>query len=167
MLLGILSDTHDRYDMMAAAVQALQQRGAAYFLHCGDICSPTLLDHLAGLTSAFVWGNCDWDRLGLQRYAEAIGVPCYGAFGDLEIDGKRIALLHGDDKARLDQVLKAQGHDYLFHGHTHIRRDERAGRTRIINPGALHRAAEKTAALLDLSNDRLEYLTIVPPVAGR
>lgn len=162
MLLGILSDTHDRYEMMAAAVNALQARGATYFIHCGDVCTPNMLDPLAGLKSAFVWGNCDWDRTGLQRYAQAIGVPCYGAFGDLEIAGKRIALLHGDDRTRMDQLLKAQNHDYLFHGHTHLRRDERIGRTRVINPGALHRASEKTAALLDLSADQLEYLTITP-----
>ncbi|HEY7115961.1 MAG TPA: metallophosphoesterase [Tepidisphaeraceae bacterium] len=160
MLIGILSDTHDRYEIMGAAVRALQERGAAYFVHCGDVCSPRLLDHLAGLPSAFVWGNCDWDRAALQRYAESIQVPCHGAFGDLELDGKRIALLHGDDKVRFDQVLKAQAHDYLFHGHTHVRRDERVGKTRIINPGALFRASEKTVAILDTQSDQLEYLRI-------
>jgi predicted phosphodiesterase len=30
---------------------------------------------------------------------------------------------------------QGQRYDYLLHGHTHVRRDERAGRTRIINPG--------------------------------
>jgi uncharacterized protein len=160
MLLGVLSDTHDRYDMMAAAVRALQERGAAYFIHCGDVCAPNMLDHLAGLKSAFVWGNCDWDRAGLQHYADAIGVACYGAMGDLEIAGKKIALLHGDDRPTFDRTLKAQAHDYLFHGHTHVRRDERVGKTRVINPGALHRASEKTVALLDLAEDRLEYLRI-------
>src|SRR5215207_7326073 len=122
MLLGILSDTHDRYDMMGAAVRALQERGAAYFIHCGDVCAPNMLDHLAGLKSAFVWGNCDWDRMGLQRYGESIGVPCYGAMADLEVAGRKIAVLHGDDRTRLDQVLREQDHDYLFHGHTHVRR---------------------------------------------
>jgi putative phosphoesterase len=163
MLLGILSDTHDRYEMMAAAVRALRERGAVYFIHCGDLCEPNMLDNLAGLPSAFVWGNCDFDRTGLQRYGEAIGVHCYGAFGDLELAGKRIALLHGDDRTRLDQVIRAQSHDYLFHGHTHLRRDDRIRKTRVINPGALHRATEKTAALLDLEAEKLEYLKIVPP----
>ena len=160
MLLGILSDTHDRYDMMKDALQALRQRGAQHFLHCGDVCEPRMLDLLAGLPAAFVWGNCDWDRAALQRHADQIGVPCYGAVGDLELAGKRIAILHGDDPRQLDRILKAQAHDYLLHGHTHVRRDDRVGRTRVINPGALHRAAEKTAALLDLQTDHLEYLKI-------
>jgi putative phosphoesterase len=160
MLLGILSDTHDRYEIMGAAVRALQERGAQFFIHCGDVCTPNLLDHLAGLPSAFVWGNCDWDRMALQRYAQSIDVPCYGVFADLELGGKRVAVLHGDDRAKMDAVLKAQEHDYLFHGHTHVKRDEWVGRTRIINPGALFRASEKTAALLDTEADQLDYLRI-------
>jgi len=160
MLLGILSDSHDRSEIMKRAVAALQECGASFFIHCGDICEPHLLDHLAGLPSAVVWGNCDFDRQGLQRYAESIHVTFYGAFADLEFDAKRVAVLHGDDRTHLDALLKAQQHDYLLHGHTHIRRDERIGKTRVINPGALHRAVEKTVALLDTATDKLEYLRI-------
>jgi putative phosphoesterase len=162
MLLGILSDTHDKYEIMGDAVRALQARGAQFFIHCGDVCTPRLLDHLAGLPAAVVWGNCDWDRTALQRYADSIGVPCYGAFASLELSGKQVAILHGDDRSRMDAVLRAQQHDYLFHGHTHVRRDERVGKTRIINPGALFRAAEKTVALLDTDTDKLEHVRIAP-----
>jgi putative phosphoesterase len=160
MLLGILSDTHDQYDRMGRAVRTLKERGAEFFIHCGDVCQPRLLDHLAGLPSAFVWGNCDWDRMALQRYGDNLSVPCYGAFADLELAGKKIALTHGDDRIRMAHVLNAKEHDYLLHGHTHVRRDERIDNLRIINPGALHRAAEKTVALLNTDNDRLEFLTI-------
>ena len=41
-----------------------------------------------------------------------------------------------------------------------VRRDERFGKTRIINPGALHRASEKTVALLDLATDQLEFIRV-------
>jgi putative phosphoesterase len=160
MLLGILSDTHDRSEIMKRAVAALQERGAGFFIHCGDICQPQLLDHLAGLPAAVVWGNCDWDRPALQRYAQLIGVPFHGAVADLEFDGKRVAVLHGDDRTQMDALLKGQRHDYLLHGHTHVCRDERIGKTRVINPGALQRAAEKTVALLDTVTDKLEYLRI-------
>lgn len=159
MLLGILSDTHDRYDIMKQAVQVLKDRGAAFFIHCGDVGSPRMLDHLAGLPSAFVWGNCDWDRQSLSRYGDTLNVPCYGAAGELELDGKKIAFVHGDDALAMQMVMKNKP-DYLFHGHTHVRRDERLGPTRIINPGALHRAAEKTVALLDTATDSLEFIRI-------
>jgi putative phosphoesterase len=160
MLLGLLSDTHDRTDAMAAAVELLKGRGAQYFIHCGDVGSASVLDYLAGLPSAFVWGNCDWDRMGLQRYAEAIGVECYGAFGDLTLDGKRIAVMHGDDARLKQRILAEQQHDYLFQGHTHVPHDHRVGKTRVVNPGALHRANPRTFALLDLASDALTFLTL-------
>jgi len=160
MLIGILSDTHDRTEPMAAAVQLLHSRGAEYFIHCGDVGSPAVLDFLAGHKACFVWGNCDWDRLGLERYAKSIEIDCFGAFGELELDGKKIALIHGDDPVLKRRLLSEQQHDYLFQGHTHVAQDLRVGRMRIINPGALHRANPKTVALLDTAADLLEFLPI-------
>ncbi|HEV8604704.1 MAG TPA: YfcE family phosphodiesterase [Tepidisphaeraceae bacterium] len=160
MIIGILSDTHDRTDAMAAAVQLLQARGAEYFIHCGDVGSTAVLDSLAGLKGAFVWGNCDWDRTGLQRYAQVIGIDCFGAFGELEVDGRRIAVHHGDDPKLKQRLLSEQRHDYLLQGHTHVRQDVRVGKIRLINPGALHRANPKTVALLDTARDAVEFLEI-------
>jgi putative phosphoesterase len=163
VILGILSDTHDRADAMAAAVGVLRARGAEFFIHCGDVGGQRVLDHLAGLPAAFVWGNNDWDRASLARYAEAIGVACHGSFADLELAGKHIAVAHGDDGRVVRRVLAEQRHDYLFVGHTHVRADERHDRVRVINPGALYRAREKTVAVLDTETDALEF---VPVVAG-
>ena len=157
--LGILSDSHDQAATLIAALALLQSRGAQFFIHCGDVCDPAMLDHLVGLPAALVWGNCD-DRRALQQYAAVLGLAFCGAMGDLTFAGKRIAFLHGDDAARQQQLLAAQQHDYLFHGHTHIAEDRRIGRTRLINPGALQRARTKTVALLDLPTDTLEFLRV-------
>jgi putative phosphoesterase len=155
VIIGILSDTHDRADWMAAGIRTLQKAGAAFFIHCGDIGGQDCIDLLAGLPSAFVFGNTDFDRAGLARYAAQVDVACYGNFGDLELDGKRVAVLHGDDYRLKQRLLAAQQHDYLFQGHTHVRADQRVGRTRVINPGALHRAAVKTVVTLDTATDTL------------
>lgn len=162
MLIGLLSDSHDRAEAMKAAVQLLQDRGAAYLIHCGDIGSPHMIDYLVGSPSAFVWGNCDWDRMSLARYAHQVGVQCFGGFGELLLDGKRMALLHGDDARLKQNLLKAQEHDYLFQGHTHVVEDTRIGRTRLINPGALHRVRIRTVALLQTTDDTLELLEVHP-----
>ena len=162
MLIGILSDTHDRADAMAAAMKLLRERGAAFYVHCGDVGAERVLDHLAGVPSAFVFGNTDWDRAALARYARSIGVACHDTFADLELGGKRIAVTHGDDYRLKQRILSEQRHDYLLQGHTHARADQRVGRTRLINPGALHRAKEKTVALLDTEADRLEFLVVSP-----
>ncbi len=166
VLLGILSDTHDRAAITAAAVRVLREAGAEYFIHCGDVGSEQVLDLFAGLPAAFVWGNTDWDQPALARYAQTIGVRCLGTRGDLELDGKRFAVLHGDDAPAMRRVLDQQLHHYLLHGHTHARRDERLGHVRIINPGALHRAREKTVALLDTGTDRLRFITIPEHTGG-
>ncbi|MGB7160476.1 MAG: metallophosphoesterase family protein [Tepidisphaeraceae bacterium] len=160
MILGIFSDTHDRVDAAAAGIAALREAGAAYFLHCGDVGGEGVLDGLAGLPAAFVWGNTDWDRASLQRYAADLGIQCFGAFGELELGGKQIAITHGDDDRAVRRVLAEQRHDYLFLGHSHVRADARTGRVRVINPGALHRAKEKTVATLDTSTDLLRFITI-------
>ena len=160
VIIGILSDTHDRTDWMAAGLRALGQAGAAFYIHCGDIGQAGCIDLLAGLPAAFVFGNTDWDRTTLARYARDINVPCYGNYANLDLDGKKIAVIHGDDDKLKRRLLTAQEHDYLLHGHTHLRLDDRVGRTRVINPGALHRAAIKTVATLDTATDRLTSLTI-------
>src|SRR5688500_6898191 len=97
VIIGILSDTHDRADAMAAGLRMLQDAGAEYFIHCGDIGSQRCIDLLAGTKSAFVFGNCDFDRASLARYATSIDVPCFGNYADLTLDNRRIAVIHGDD----------------------------------------------------------------------
>jgi putative phosphoesterase len=160
MLVGILSDTHDRVQAMQEGVRLLKEAGAEYFIHCGDVGSEAVLDQLAGLPSAFVFGNTDWDRAGLRRYAPTIGVRCLEAFDTLELADKRIAVTHGDDGPLIRKLLADQEHDYLLVGHSHIAGEERIGRLHIINPGALHRARVKTVALLNLGNDEVKWIEV-------
>lgn len=160
MIVGILSDTHDRVDAARAAVELLRRAGAEYFVHCGDVGSELVLDVLAGLPSAFVFGNTDWDRRGLERYAAQLNVSCLGDAGELDLGGKVFNVQHGDNARSMRAALDAQRFDYLLHGHTHAVRDERVGRTRIINPGALHRAREKTVALLDTVKDEVRLVVV-------
>jgi putative phosphoesterase len=157
--IGILSDTHDRAAALIKAIDALKSAGAEFFIHCGDVGSAEMLDHLAGLPAAFVWGNTDIDRAELQRHAQALNITCLGNSGILTFDGKTVGVTHGDNPT-LKQQLLAHPVDYYLHGHTHLQADERVGPARLINPGALHRAAVKTVAILDTKTDDLRFLTI-------
>lgn len=157
MIIGILSDTHDRDAAMAAGLKVLGAAGAEFYVHCGDIGSQRCVDLLAGLACAFVFGNTDFDRAALARYAASIDVGCYGNFADLELAGSKVAVTHGDDYRLKQRLLSDQKHDYLLQGHTHVAADERVGRTRVINPGALHRATRKTVATLDTERDELRF----------
>jgi predicted phosphodiesterase len=122
--------------------------------------SEAVLDQLADIPAAFVWGNTDHRRAELARYAARLEIQCLHNFGELELAGKRIAITHGDDSRLVRRILDEQRHDYLFVGHTHVSGDSRVGRVRMINPGALHRASVKTVALLDIGADKLEFLAI-------
>jgi putative phosphoesterase len=167
VIVGILSDTHDRIDATRAAVELLRQNGAEFYVHCGDVGSELVLDLLAGLPAAFVFGNCDWDRRGLERYAAQLNVSCLGYGGELDLGGKLFNVQHGDDGAAMRRAIESERFDYLLHGHTHVTRDQRVGRTRLINPGAIHRVKQKTVAVLDTETDELKFITVVTaPGAG-
>ena len=162
VLVGILSDTHGAGEAASAAVALLLSKGARHLIHCGDVGSQSVLDALAGdVPASFVWGNNDWDRTSLSRYASHLSnVECLDTFGDLVIDGKRFAVTHGDDTRLVRRVLERQEDDYLLVGHSPVREDRRVGRVRVINPGALFRAAEKTVGVLETARDELRFLTL-------
>jgi putative phosphoesterase len=160
MILGILSDTHDRHAAMTAGIKALKDAGAEFFIHCGDVGGELVLDQLAGLRAAFVWGNNDYERRTLAKYAQALGIQCLDVFGRLDLDGKSLAVTHGDDSRLLKRIFAEQRDDYLLLGHSHVKSDYRQGRIRVINPGALHRASPKTVATLDTSSDVLKFIVV-------
>lgn len=159
MLIGVLADSHGRTAMTARAVSALTRAGADMLIHLGDIETEAVLDELVGHSAHIVFGNCDWNTEALARYARHVGIIVDGDEGRLEVGARRIAFTHGHLPRPMEKAL-ADGVDYLLHGHTHVLRDERRGPTRIINPGALFRAARYTAVLLEPGTDRLEVIDL-------
>lgn len=160
--IGIISDTHGQFAASLQAVGLLQQQGVQMLIHCGDVGDEQMLDTLVGdIPAYFVFGNNDFDRAGLRRYAEQIGLHCLQTFGVVEADGKKIAVTHGDDARLISRLLRPDsGIDYLLTGHTHVRNDQRVGAIRWINPGALYRTSIKSVAVLDTAVDRLEFLSL-------
>ena len=157
VLIGILSDTHDRSDACAAALRVLREAGADVYIHCGDVGSEAVLDQLAGLKSVLVWGNNDYDIGTLTRYAEEIGIQVLGNSGRIKLAGKDFLIAHGDRAIPINDAMENQDCDYILHGHTHVRRDEHVGKTHIINPGALHRASRKSVATLEPETGALRF----------
>jgi putative phosphoesterase len=160
MKIAVVSDTHSRNVTAGLALAELRERGITTVLHCGDIEGPETVALFRGLTAHFVFGNCDYDRKAIQEAVAAIGATLHAPFGYLELEGKRIAFVHGDDKALLRELEHSEAFDYLFYGHTHHREEHRTGPTRVLNPGALHRANPKTFAVLDLAGDEAETVVV-------
>ena len=159
MLLALLSDTHDDVANTQAAIELLRSHKPDAYLHAGDMVSPSMLDLFDGLPFYFVFGNNEYDFAGLRSRAIARGLHCLDHFGDLTFGNARIGLTHGHNSL-FEKALRAGHYQYLIHGHTHLRRDDRAGSTRIINPGAVHRARKKTVALLNVTTDELRFLEL-------
>jgi putative phosphoesterase len=160
MIVGILSDTHGRADMAILAVQKLIDNKAEHLVHCGDVGGKEVLDALAGHPSMFVFGNNDYDADDLAKYARILGIACGGTHGKLSFAGKRAVVTHGDDLRLVRKLIAEQQIDYLFLGHSHEKLDHREGKVRIINPGALYRAAVKSVAILDTETDELRFMTV-------
>ena len=165
MKVGIISDTHGQVDLALAAAREFIFRGVEAVLHCGDIGSEMVLTEMAAIFQALeipvyaVLGNCDspseWDF-----YPSDIGVEILGRFGEVDLAGKRIAMLHSDDEDAFDRVAAADEYDYLLSGHSHVRHDRRKRKTRLINPGSAGRGMHPSCAILELVDDELEFVTI-------
>src|SRR5690349_9346972 len=127
MQLGIISDTHDELDRARQAVELLQVKGADVLVHCGDLSGPGMVALYAVLPFYFVFGNWDADSVPALRLAAAeYGATCL-EWGDiLELEGKRIGVVHGHMRTDLRRVL-AERPDYLLSGHSHIASHRREG----------------------------------------
>ena len=153
--------------MTRRAVATLVSQGATILLHLGDICSLSVIDALIvdpPLQSRLVFGNNDWDDIAsMTRYAQRLDIHVDHPVGRLEVgNGKTLAFLHGDDPRAMMQALEEKV-AYLCHGHTHRAADHRQQHTRIINPGALHRAREYSVALLDTDQDTVTFSSVRKP----
>jgi uncharacterized protein len=160
MQIGIVSDTHSRIATVERAVALLKERGVTTVLHCGDIEDPSAIEPFAGFDAHFVFGNSDGDRDGLRKAIAARGLKLHEPFGNLELAGVKLAFLHGDDAVLRRDVEKSGYFDFLFYGHTHHAEEHLSGTTRVINPGALHRARPKSFLLLDLATGQTESVVV-------
>lgn len=159
MRLGVVSDSHGHVANTLAAMRMLQALEVDRVLHCGDIGSVDIVPLLAAWPTDFVFGNCDGQRGELTAAIKAAGQTCHGEFGALEIEGRRIALLHSHDGRRFRETLHSGQWDLVCYGHTHVASIDQYGTTMALNPGALYRANPHSIAVVELPSLQA---TIVP-----
>lgn len=149
MWIGILSDTHGRLDRTQQAVRMLESLEVELLVHCGDVGSPAVLGLLEAWPVHFVLGNTDspWQFRDGARQPHWF---CHERFGHLELAGKQIAFLHGDDAPRLRQTIGSGQWDLVCYGHSHTAEITTAGNTLVVNPGALHRVTQPSLAVVEL-----------------
>jgi predicted phosphodiesterase len=74
-------------------------------------------------------------------------------------------MIHGDSEEVLRGLVASGQYAYVIHGHTHRRRDQTVGRTRVINPGALGgtRHQEHSLCILDLRSGEARFVVAERP----
>ena len=150
MLIAVVSDTHGHLEFTRDAVRVLESIQVEQILHCGDIGFVQVISLFSPWPTHFVFGNVDGQQELLREEIRQGEMTCHDLFGDLELEGKRIAILHGDDERRLQQTIDSGQWDLVCHGHTHVAEQRYRGKTLVLNPGAVYRARARSIAVVEL-----------------
>ena len=162
MQLGLISDTHNNKTNIQLALTQLRSEGVSTILHAGDVTGVQALRLFAGFDLWIARGNMDHDP-GLAYVAEELFGPGRLRPGHrLRFNGATIAITHNGGVASARQLVMSGGCDYVITGHSHKRYEERVGRTRTINPGALGstRWHRPSYAVLDLDTANLRWFEL-------
>lgn len=160
MRIGVISDTHGHVANTLAAVRLLESLEVEQVLHCGDIGTPAIPKLLTAWPTHFVFGNCDHETDELKEAIAATGLTCHDRFGEIELAGRKIAIIHSDDERLFRSTIQSERFDLVCYGHTHQAASHRAGRTLVLNPGALYRANPHSLAVVDLQSMEAEIIPL-------
>lgn len=160
-MIAIISDTHENIPLIRKAMGIIKNEQVDLLIHCGDVVSPSTLKEFEGVPFKFVLGNNDGELRGLTIFANKLGFEIPTFWIDFEHEQKRFLVIHDVEDKYVKERIDAQDFDYVLCGHTHVRRDERVGKTRIINPGALcFRTTTPGFAFLDTKTDFLRFVDL-------
>jgi len=154
VLIGIIADTHDNLPMVEKAVEKLNAAKVALVLHAGDYVAPFVIPKFKALSAKLigVFGNNDGDhKLLKKRFSECANCEVHDRFAEVNADGFKIALLHGDETELIKALVNCGGFDAVVHGHSHAIGAVKKGKTLVVNPGEVcgYLTGKSTLALLD------------------
>ena len=150
MRIGVVSDTHGHADRAQNAVRMLETLGVDVVLHCGDIGTIDVVRQFDQWPTHFVFGNCDANLDAFAAEIDAAGHTCHGWFGELELAGARIALLHGHREDEFRHATTNPDYHLVCYGHTHVAAQDQIDGKLLLNPGALYRANPPSLAVVEL-----------------
>ncbi len=88
------------------------------------------------------------------------GAILHENFGHVEIAGRKIAFLHGDDKRLFHEVEYSGAYDFLFYGHTHQAEEHLNGADASSIRARFHRARPKQFIVLDLPDGVIDAVEV-------
>lgn len=159
-LIGVVSDTHGHVPFAMDAVRVFEPFGVEQIIHCGDIGSASIPSVFSKWPAHYVLGNVDQDTEQLNDAIQSAGAILHGRFGKIELRGRKLAFIHGDDTHLLQREAVSGKWDLLCHGHTHVAQRKFVGNTLVLNPGALYRARQHTVAIVEFPQLAVHILTV-------
>ena len=152
MIIGLISDTHDRLPLIERAVKRLKEERVKLVLHAGDYVSPFTAKPYAELDAPMIGvfgNNCAMTEELKRVYAE-VGADLRGYFAEVEEGGLRIALTHGHLKSEMDKAMSGD-YDVVVTGHIHRASIGEENGILVINPGEVcgYLTGSSTVAFLD------------------
>ncbi|RLF12886.1 MAG: YfcE family phosphodiesterase [Thermoprotei archaeon] len=164
MLIGLISDTHDRIDSIEAAMRVFNTRRVELVLHAGDYTAPFTSSAYRALNCEMigVFGNVDGDRGLLKERFSNLGFKVESEFEEVKVDGVTIALIHGVYPQIVEALALSGKYNVVVHGHTHKRRAEKVGEALVVNPGEAcgYMYGVKSIALLDTATLKVEFIEL-------
>ncbi len=163
--IGIISDTHDDVEHLQRALELLRREHISVVIHCGDLTGARLVPFFEGFELHLVRGNMDHAPEAIAQAVRRLGHhSTYDLIYTGELEGVRVAALHGDDDEARKALQRSGLYAYVFHGHTHKRKDRLKGDTRVINPGALGGLRKETRSfcILHLDTGQARFVEWTP-----
>lgn len=136
MKIGLISDTHDYIQNIRRAVRIFNNKHVDIVIHAGDFVSPKAVESLAGVKLVGVLGNNDKDIPALKSAFNKIHGELKGELFETVYDGMKIAVYHGTNIGKREQLMNSGKYDVFIYGHTHRKVNRVIGTTRVINPGS-------------------------------
>jgi uncharacterized protein len=161
--IGLISDTHDNFKTIEAAVKIFSEKGIGFVIHAGDITTPEAVEAFSGLKLIGVLGNNDVDEKGLDNAFQKIGGELRGELGEIEENGLLIGVYHGTDFKKRDALIRSGKYNVVVYGHTHKVDNKVVGKTIVINPGTANGwffGYKATAAIFDTVSRECDFVEL-------
>lgn len=159
MLIGVISDTHDRLPMIDAALDVFRKRGVDALIHAGDFVAPFAVRKLLAFDVLLfaTYGNNDGERAGLKKLMpQVVDGPLF-----VELGGRTILVHHFIDWCEAADIARA---DVVVTGHTHEVVNRTFGGTLLLNPGECCGwvTGRCSVAVLDTEDPSVEIIELRP-----
>ena len=125
MKIGVISDTHTKYDKAKKALEMLLENGAEFIVHCGDIVEVETLELLkhCGKRYIAVYGNNDAHLVSHHKNYNLVQEPYHFKLADTTFKLMHLPFYMTPDT------------EVVLSGHTHQFESEFNNGTLFLNPG--------------------------------